>query len=275
MRSFNRVADAAFVAIVALAGAAIAVAPLLQRGLVLGGSACGGGGEEQRCTGIARQLSLVEVSPRAWSFVVGGALCVALAATAFVLRRSIGARIGIAVAVLILAFAGLVAVERIQPLLDSDDATGTVGRSLEDWGSFLTPALRDLRQDALRRYEGTRTEPGGPLYDAEQILPYFSVREQDGWRYLHGAIVVLFFAALFETSRRLIRRPTLAATTTVTAGVIVWAVIVDRSSICEGSDCWEGVLSMAALALAAIWWIAYLAGTALGRFVEGVRTSRR
>ena len=275
MRSFNRVADAAFVAVVALAGAAIAVAPLLQRGLVLGGSACGGGGEEQRCTGIARQLSLVEVSPRAWSFVVGGALCVALAASALVLRRNLGARIGIAVAVLILAFAGLVAVERIQPLLDSEDATGTVGRSLEDWGSFLTPELRDLRQDALRRYEGTRTEPGGPLYDAEQILPYFSVREQDGWRYLHGAIVVLFFAALFETSRRLIRRPTLAATTTVTAGVIVWAVIVDRSSICEGSECWEGVLSMAALALAAIWWIAYLAGTALGRFVEGVRTSRR
>ena len=273
--TFDRVADVVFVVVVAAAGALVALAPLLQQGLVLGGSACGGGGNAQRCTGIARQLSLVDVSPRAWNFVVGGALCVALALAALVLRRRNAVRIGIAAAVLTLAFAGLVQTERINALLGPEGG-GTWGRSLEDWGSFLSPELADLRADSLRpQVCGDADRPGGPLYDREQILPSFSVREQDGWRYLRGAVIVLFFAALFETSRRLIRRPTVAVTTTVTVGVVVWAMVVDRAGICEGSECWDGVLTMAAFALAAICWAAYLGGAALGRFVEGIRTSRR
>jgi hypothetical protein len=272
--TFDRVAAVVFVGVVAAAGTLVALAPLRQQGLVLGGSACGGGGNAQRCTGIARQLSLVEVSPRAWTFVVGGVLCIALAVAALVLRRRNAARVGIAAAVLTLAFAGLVQTERIDALLGPEGG-GTWGRSLEVWGPFLSPELADLRADSLRRYAGTRTEPGGPFYDREQILPSFSVRRQDGWRYVRGAVIVLFFAALFETARRLIRRPTVAVTTTVTVGVVVWAIVVDRAGICEGSECWEGVLTMAAFALAAICWAAYLGGVALGRFVEGVRTSRR
>ena len=272
--TFDRVADAVFIAVAAIAGALIALAPLMQEGLVLGGSACGGGGNAQRCTGIARRLSLVEVSPRGWMFVVGGVLCVVLAAAALVLRRRSGVRLGIAAAVLTLAFAGLVQSEQIEALLGPEGG-GTWGRSLEDWGPFLAPELADLRQDGLRRYAGTRTEPGGPLYDREQILPSFSVRAQDGWRFLHGAVIVLFVIALFETVRRLVRRPTVAVTTTVTVGLVVWATVAGRAVHCEeDGDCWGDLATLLASILAAIWWLAYLAGVMLGRLVERIRTRR-
>ena len=223
MRSWvNRVADSAFVGVAAAAGVVVVAASLHDKGLVLGGSACGGGGNAQRCTGIARQLSLVEVSPRAWGFVVGGVLCILLAVAALVLRRRRRARLGIAIAVLALAVFGLAQTARIDALLGPEGG-GTWGRTLEDWGPFLSPALADLRQDNLSRYAGTRTEPGGPLYDRDQILPDFSARPQEGWELLRGAVVVLFFVALFETVRRLVHRPTLAVTTTATAGIVIWA----------------------------------------------------
>ena len=124
--TFERVADVAFAAVAAALGAVIALAPLSQQGLVLGGSACGGGGNAQRCTGIARQLSLVEISPRAWALVAGGVLCIVLAAAALVLRRRSDIRFGIAIAVLVLAFVGLVQVERIDALLGPEGG-GYVG----------------------------------------------------------------------------------------------------------------------------------------------------
>jgi hypothetical protein len=272
--TFDRVADVAFAVVAAALGAAIALAPLSEHGLVLGGSACGGGGNAQRCTGIARQLSLVEISPRAWAFVAGGVLCVLLAAAALVLRRRTDVRLGIAIAVLALAFVGLVQVERVDALLGPEDG-GTWGRSLEDWGPLLSPELADLRRDALRRYEGTRTEPGGPLYDREQILPYFFAHVQDGWRVLRGAVVVLFFVALFETLRRLVRRPTLAVTTTATVGLVVWVMVLARAVPClDGGECWEGLATMLAVVAAGIWWLAYATGIVLGRFVERLRTPR-
>ena len=244
--TFDRLADVAFVAVAAALGAVIALAPLSEHGLVLGGSACGGGGNAQRCTGIARQLSLVEISPRFWAFVAGGVLCILLAGAALVLRRRSDIRLGIAIAVLALAFVGLVQVERIDALLGPEDG-GTWGRTLEDWGPVLSPALVDLRRDALRRYEGTRTEPGGPLYDREQILPSFFAHKQDGWRVLRGAVVVLFFVALFETLRRRVRRPTLAVTTTATVGIVVWAWVVDRAVVCgDEGDCFHWATVIAA-----------------------------
>ena len=271
--TFDRLADVAFVAVAAALGAVIALAPLSEHGLVLGGSACGGGGNAQRCTGIARRLSLVEISPRFWAFVAGGVLCILLAGAALVLRRRSNVRFGIAIAVLALAFVGLVQVERIDALLGPEDG-GTWGRTLEDWGPVLSPALVDLRTDALRRYEGTRTEPGGPLYDREQILPSFFAHKQDGWRVLHGAVVVLFFVALFETLRRRVRRPTLAVTTTATVGIVVWAWVVDRAVVCgDEGDCFHWATVIAAI-VAGIWWLAYLAGSMLGRFVERVRRPR-
>jgi len=270
--TFDRFADVTFVAVVAALGAVIALAPLSDEGLDLGGSACGGGGNAQRCTGIARQLSLVEISPRAWALVAGGLFCILLAAAALVLRRRADIRLGIAIAVLAVAFVGLVQVERIDALLGPEDG-GTWGRTLEDWGPFLSPALADLREDSLRRYAGTRTEAGGPLYDTEQILPSFFARPRDGWRLLHWAVVVLFFAGVFETTRRVLRRPTLAVTTTLTAGAVVWAWVADRAVRCgPDGECWRGLATILALVFAAVCWLAYLAGIMLGRFVERVRT---
>ncbi len=138
------------------------VAPVFLHGFVLGGSACGGGGNEQRCTGIARRLSLVDVSPHAWAYVAGGVLCVLLAAAAFFLARQRVGRTMLAAAVLCVAFLGLVQTARIDAKLGPSEG-GTYGRTFEEWGPFLSPALLDLRRNALRRYAGTRTEPGGPL----------------------------------------------------------------------------------------------------------------
>ena len=149
------------------------------------------------------------------------------------------------------------------------DSGGTYGRALEDWGAFLSPALLEMRQDALRRYAGRRTEPGGLRYDREQILDSFSVREQDGWRLLYAAVVVLFFAAGLETVRRLVPHPSLAVVMTSTAGLVVWAVVVDRATPCNpgASECYSGLLTILALLAAALGWGAYLTGFFVRRIV--------
>ncbi len=270
MRSWlERVADDAFVVVTVAAGAVAVLAAVLLPGLVLGGSASGGGGNAQRCTGIARQLSLVGVSPHAWAYVAGGTVCILLGAAALLLTRHRVARIVLSLAVLTVAFIGLVQTTRVDAKLGPSGG-GTYGRQLEDWGAFLSPALRELRQDALRRYGGRQTEPGGPRYDREQILASFSVREQDGWRFLYAAVVVVFFAAGLETVRRVVRRPTLAIVTTSTAGLVVWAMIVDRATPCDpgASECYRGLTTILAVAAAVLGWGAYLAGTLVGRGVD-------
>jgi len=273
---FEQVADALFVVATMAAGAVAVLAPLRQQGFVLGGSACGGGGDEQRCTGIARQLSLVEVSPHAWAYVAGGGLCILLAAAALLLRRQQVTRILLAVAVLCVAFVGLVQTAHVDAKLGPTGG-GTVGRELEDWGAFLSPALGDLRRDALQRYAGTRTEPGGPLYDREQILDSFSVREQDGWRFLYAAVVIAFFAAGLETVRRVVRRSTVAIVTTASAGVVLWAMVADRVRSCDpgASDCYDGLGTILAVAAALVGWTAYLIGVFLGLLAGRVTDRRR
>ncbi len=266
--SVERVADVAFVAVIVAAGAVAALVPVVLPGLVLGGSACGGGGNTQRCTGIARQLSLVEVSPWAWACVVGGVLCVVLGAAALLLARHRDARIALSLAVLSIAFLGLAQTTRVDQKL-GPSAGGTYGRTTDDWGAFLSPALRELRSDVLRRYEGKPTEPGGPRYEREQILDSFFVREQDGWAFLYAAVVVLFFAAAVDAVRRFVRRLPLAIVTASTAGLVVWAVVVDRAFPCEpsASDCYKGLTTILAVAAASLVWAAYLTGVFIGRIV--------
>ena len=262
----DRFAASVSAVVAVVAGAAAAVAPLVSKGLVLGGYACGGGGEEQRCIGIARRLSLVEISPRAWLLVAGGVLCALLGAvTLVVVWRTSRTVLPLALVLTVVALAGLVQMERIAVFVDSAGTEGTVGRSLEEWDSFLEPELRDMREDALRRYAGTRTEPGGPLYDREQILDSFAVREQAGWRVFQAAVVVLFFAALLGLASALTSRPALAITITGTVGIFVWAYVIDRVTPCEGGECWDGVLPVAAFVLGVIWWAVYLVGTAVAR----------
>jgi len=86
---------------------------------------------------------------------------------------------------------------------------------------------------------------------------------------------VLFFIALFETLRRLVRRPTLALTATATVGLVVWAMVLDRAVPCaDDGDCLDAWATVGAVIVAGIWWLAYLAGSMLGRFVERLRTPR-
>ena len=252
------------------------VAPVWLQGFVLGGSACGGGGNAMRCTGIARQLSLLEVSPRAWGYVAAGVLCILLGVAAPLLTRNQSARIVLSAAVLSVAFVGLVQTTRIDVKLGPSSDGATYGRATEDWGAFLAPALLELRQDALRRYEGKRTEPGGPLYDRELILDSFFVRPQDGWRFLRAAIVFLFFAAGLETVRRFIRRPALAVVTTATVGMVIWARVVDRATPCDpgASDCYSGLLTLFAVVAAGVVWTVYFAGVFVGRVAARRRLSR-
>jgi hypothetical protein len=268
----DRLAAFLSAAVVVVAGAAAAVAPLLPEGLVLRGYACGGGGDEQRCIDIARRLSLVEISPRAWLFVAGGVLCAVLgAATLVVVWRTSRTVLPLAFVLTAVALAGLAQMERISAFVDPAGTEGTVGRTLEDWDPFLEPELRDMREDALRRYAGTRTEPGGPLYDREQILDSFAVREQVGWRAFQAAVVVLFFAALLGLASAVTSRPALAVTITGTVGIFVWAYVIDRVTPCDGGECWDGVLPVAAFVLAVIWWAVYFLASAAARRQEARR----
>ena len=265
----QRVADVAYVTVAVTAGAVVALAPVFPPSLVLGGYACGGGGNAQRCTGIARQFTLVDVSPRAWAYVAGGALCILLGVATLLLARHQVARIALAISILGIAFAGLVQTTRIDAKL-GPSGSGTYGRTTEDWGAFLSPALIELRQDALRRYEGRQTEPGGPRYDRERILDSFSVRALDGWRYLHAAVVVLFFAAGLAAVRSVVRRLPLAIVTTSTVGLIVWAVVAERATPCGpgASECSQGLITFFAVAAASLIWAAYLVGVFIRRIVD-------
>src|SRR5688572_15973977 len=96
----------AFWLLLLAAGLAVALAPVAFPGLVLGGSACGGGGSEQVCLGIARELTLVEISPQAWLWVAGGGIIAVVAVAAFLVRVD-HVRLGAAVLVLGLAVTGV------------------------------------------------------------------------------------------------------------------------------------------------------------------------
>ena len=96
------------------------------------------------------------------------------------------------------------------------------------------------------------------------------MREQDGWRILHVVVVVAFFAAGLESVRRVVRRPSLAIVTASTAGLVVWAAVVDRSTRCDpgASECYRGLTTLLAVAAAGLGWAGYLAGFFVGRLVD-------
>ena len=262
----ERIAELTFVAVTVTAGVVGVLAPVFLPGLVLGGSACGGAGNAMRCTEITHELSLVDVSPYAWGYVGAGALCILLGAAALFLARARVARTVLSLAVLAVAFVGLVQTTHLDEALGPSG--GTYGRTLEEWGAFLSPALLDLRRDAVRRYAGRRTEPGGPRYQRELILDSFSVRERNGWRFLYPAAVALFFAAGLDAVRRVVRRPTLAIVASSTACVVVWGRVAQSATRCEGSDCLGWVITVIALAAAGLAWGVYLTGVLIGRVVD-------
>jgi uncharacterized protein YdbL (DUF1318 family) len=268
MRRVQGSAPIVSLAVAAVAGAAATLAPFLPNGLVLTGSACGGGGSEQQCIGIARQLSLVEVSPRAWFFVAGGVLVAVLAGAAIVaLHRGWAALVAITLVLAVVALVGIVSMERVAAYVEPAGTQGTIGRLLEDWHPFLEPELADMREDAVRTYAGQPTVPGGPLYDREQILDSFSVREQGGWKLLRWAIPVALFAALGALASLLVASLALAVTLAGTTGLVVWALAYDRARPCDSnaSECYDGFVTIFAVGAAVVWWVAYLLGVSAER----------
>jgi hypothetical protein len=252
--------------VLAVAGGALAVlAPVAWPGLELFGSACGGAGEEQVCRDLTRRLTLVEIGGEAWLWVAGGAACAAIALSALVIPRD-SWRLVAAVAVFVLAVAGLVTSTQVDVLLGPDDG-GTVGRADERWGPYLAPALLDFRADGLRRYEGRRERPGAPPFEREQILEFFAVHALSGWKVLRATIIVLLFASLFEVARRSLRRPSLALVIALTGGTLVWAVTEDQSFVGEPDASESGLLTALAVIAVAVAWAAYGLGVAVGRLM--------
>jgi hypothetical protein len=248
-------------------GLAVALAPIALPGLVLGGSACGGGGNEQVCLGIARELTLVEISSRAWLSVAAGAAVAAAAALALVIRHD-ALRLTAAVVVFALALTAFAQTARVDAKLGPEGG-GTWGRSDEEWGAFLRPALLDLRADKRRELVGTRQRPGAAPYEREQTLETFSVLPRTGWKLLNAALVALLFASIYEATRRLLRRPGLAAVVAITGGTMVWALVEDRSYECnpDASECYRGLLTFLAFVGVALAWAAYGLGVVAGRFM--------
>ena len=129
-----------------------------------------------------------------------------------------------------------------------------------------------MRADAVRRYAGRPTAPGGPAYDREQILDSFSVREQSGWKLLRWAIPVALFASLLALASLLAATLALATTLAGTAGLVVWALAYDRARPCDSnaSECYDGLVTIFAVGVAVVWWVVYLLGTSAAR--RGDRT---
>ena len=248
-------------AIVGAAGVAAAVAAFLPGGLLLTGYACGGGGDEQRCIGLARQLSLVEISPRAWLFVAGGVGCALLAGGAILaLRRDWGAVLPLTLVLTAAALVALVLMEQVAAQVEPANVQGTTGRLLEDWHPFLQPELADMREDAVRKYAGQPTAPGGPAYDREQILDSFSVREQGGWTLLRWAIPVALFAALLAFASVVATSLGFAVTLAGTGSIVAWGLVYDRARPCgsDASECYDGLATVFAVGVAIAWWVIYL-----------------
>lgn len=253
--------------LVLAAGLTVALAPVAFPGLVLGGSACGGGGSEQVCLGIARELTLVEISPRAWLWVAGGGIVAALAVAALLVPVD-HVRLAAAVLVLGLAVTGVAQTAEVDQKLGPSGG-GTWGRADEDWGPFLRPALLDLRADKRRELVGTRQRPGAPPYEREQTLESFSALPRTGWTVLESTLAALLFALIFEVARRALRRPSLAAVIALTAGAVLWAGIEDHTYECnpDASECYRGLGTFLAVVAAALAWAAYGIGVAAGRFM--------
>jgi hypothetical protein len=262
---YARILGPVFFSLAVAGGALAAIAPVAWPGLELFGSACGGGGEEQVCRDLTRRLTLVEIGGEAWLWVAGGAACAAIALSALVIPRDAW-RLLAAIAVCVLAVAGLVTTTQVNVLLGPDDG-GTWGRADERWGPYLAPALLDFRADGLRRYEGRRERPGAAPFERQQILDSFAVHALSGWKVLRATIVVLLFTSLFEVARRIVRRPSLTLVIALTGGTLLWAVTEDQSFVGEPGASSEGLLTALAVLAVAAAWAAYGLGVAVGRFI--------
>ena len=268
-RGVERVQIVGFALVVAIA-ALVLVAAFSLDGISIGGSSCGGGGAEQACRDVERTLAVGrDLGWFSAAITAAAAALMAAAVLAIVLARL---RLALALVVLAVAFAGLVATERVTSRFCPDDySSGTCGRMDDEWGAILRPPLLDFRVDVRRELVGKPVEPGGPVAEANQTLETFRAGARDGWTLVHRLSVALWFLAVTMLAARFIRPAWAAAVSAVTVGGVSWIVVVDRTHTCaeDSSECYRGFATALALVAAGLVWGIAIAVVAL------VRSARR
>lgn len=241
-------------ALVAAVGVVVLSAALGLDGISIGGSACGGGGAEQACRSVDRTLSAgLDLGWFSAGVVVLGVALVVVGILGLVRRRR---ALELSLAVLCIAFAGIVGTEHVASRFCPGEPGATCGRSDGAWGPVLRPALLELRADARSRYVGRPVRPGAPVVEAAQTLDSFRAAARSGWHLLHAAAIVLWFVALALLLPRVVVRPWRAGLAVVTVGLTSWGFVVDRTHPCaEGaSECYRGLATTLALVGSAILW---------------------
>jgi len=255
-------------ALVGLIGAGVLAGAFALDGISIGGDSCGGAGAEQACREIDRALSVG--GDLRWFSAAVVAWAVALAGLGVVGLVVPPARLVLSLAVLGLALAGLVAGEHVDSRFCPGEPRATCGRPDGEWGPVLRDPLLDLRADTRRALVGRPVEPGGPPAEAAQTLETFRASGLDGWTVLRRLSVILWFVALTLLVPRFVRTPWKAALAVVTLGAVSWAFVSDRMHPCEGdgSECYQGLLTVAAAVAAGLAWAVAFAAAAVARLIR-------
>ena len=258
--------------LVGLIGAAALGAALALDGLTIGGNSCGGGGEEQRCRYIDRTISIgLDLGWFSASVVLAGIVLIVVGILGVLAP---GGRLALTVAVVVIALAGLTATEHVSGRLCPNDGRATCGRADEAWGPVLRDPLLELRAEKRRELVGRPVVPGGPVAEARQTLETFRASHRDGWTLLRWLSVGLWFLALILLAARFVRPAWVAGVSVATVGLVSWAVVFDQSHPCaiEGSDCYQGFVTAAAVILSVLIVAVALGIAALARYARGVRS---
>jgi hypothetical protein len=254
---FDLVQTACFGLVAAVAAVTLVAAVALD-GISIGGSACGGGGAEQACRDVDRRLTVgLDLGWFSAALILLTSVLVVVGVMGLVRP---GLRLALAVVVLGVAFAGLVGTEHVSSRFCPGVPGATCGRTDDEWGPVLRPALLELRADARARLVGRPVRPGAPVVEVGQTLDSFRAAGRAGWNALHAAAVVMWFLALALLLPRVVTRPWQAALAVVTVGLTSWAIVVDRTHPCAAgaAECYRGlVVTLALLASGVLWGLAF------------------
>jgi hypothetical protein len=262
------VAESVGFALVGALGVLALVAAFAVDGLTIGGSACGGAGADQACRQVDRTLTVgLELGWFSLALALLATVVVVAAAVALLRPRL---RVVLSLVVLAVALVGLVGTEHVSSRFCPGDRLATCGRSDDAWGPVLRPALLDLRADARSELVGRPVRPGAPVADAAQTLETFRADGLRGWTILHRAAIALWFVALALVLVPAVPRLWQAIPAVVSVGLVVWAIVVERTHTCpEGaSECYSGLPLALAIGASAVAWGLALAVAGLARLAR-------
>ena len=104
----------------------------------------------------------------------------------------------------------------------------------------------------------------------------FRAAGRDGWTLLRWLSVGLWFLALTLVAARFVRPAWVAGVSVATVGLVSWAVVFDRTHPCaiEGSECYQGVATAAAVILSILIVAVALGVAGLARYARRLRSRR-